>query len=202
MVTRWVLVLKKFNTKGVSLIELLITLAIIGIMSPILFSIFIGGLNTYVGGTNYIDQQYKVNDAIAQIRRDVGRAKKVIVFGEEDLGRYDVERVVFVFSSSNPVINIEDINADNYGDHDYHEWKFADEGLVLENGGAGEYNIVKDLDVDESSFEYFNFDKTLKLNVKPLENDKIVNKGSNIKKVITTEFSVKYKFVNIEDTEL
>ena len=202
MDTRWVLVLKKFNTKGVSLIELLITLAIIGIMSPILFSIFIGGLNTYVGGTNYIDQQYKVNDAIAQIRRDVGRAKKVIVFGEEDSGRYDVERVVFVFSSSNPVINIEDINADNYGDHDYHEWKFADKGLVLENGGAGEYNIVKDLDVDESSFEYFNVDKTLKLNVKPLENDKIVNKGSNIKKVITTEFSVKYKFVNIEDTEL
>ena len=71
------IMLKKINCKGVSLIELLVTIAIISIISPYFIYDFVNGLHTFVGGTNYIDQQYKIQEVIASIREDVQKAKRL-----------------------------------------------------------------------------------------------------------------------------
>ena len=67
----------KINCKGASLIELLVTIAIISIISYFIYD-FVNGLHTFVGGTNYIEQQYKMQDVISSIRRMLKRLKKCL----------------------------------------------------------------------------------------------------------------------------
>jgi len=51
-------------------------IALMGIMAPIIYVVFIGGLNNFARGCNFIDQQYDIQDAIRQVRHDVQDAKK------------------------------------------------------------------------------------------------------------------------------
>lgn len=180
--------LKKVNCRGVSLIELLVTIAIISIISPIVFMIFVNGLRNFAGGTNYIDQQYKIQEVIASIREDVQKAKKVEFIGVRD--RKDplviCESVEFNFSDDESETNTR-------------TWKFNDNKLMLKINNGEYITVVRDIDSDKSYFAYYSDGRDaveqLVLGIMPLNNDRILNKGSNVQELITTEFSVRYKRV-------
>lgn len=180
--------LKKINCKGVSLIELLVTIAIISIISPILFMIFVNGLHTFVGGTNYIEQQYKMQDVISSIREDVEKAKKVSFIDVKD--------------KEDPLIIYDSVKFE-FGPDESRTWQFVDDELKVKINSGEFITVIRDIDSSKSYFAYFEdvsgVVKQLVLCIMPLNNDKILNRGSNVQELITTEFSVRYKGVEKDE---
>ncbi|TYQ13240.1 UNVERIFIED_CONTAM: type IV pilus assembly protein PilA [Acetivibrio alkalicellulosi] len=185
--------IRKLNHKGVSLIELLITVAIIGVVSPLIFSIFISGMHYYFGGTNYLDQQYKRQDVLRLIRRDVESARIITFIGEGE--------------PDDPVVKYRSVKFSfNNDDTDYRIWRISEndgEGsLELSTDGinfTGRESSIVGLDFEHSYFAYY-IDGSIEqliLNILPKENASLLNKGRNVHDVITTEFSVRYKDVVI-----
>lgn len=176
--------LNKLNCRGISLIEILITIALISLISPIIVMIFTSALHTFVGGTNYLEQQYKRQDIIASIRQDIERAKKVSFIDLKDTdGSLDI------FAS----IKFE------FEDDELKTWQFEDDELKVKIKDGSFITVVRDVDSNESYFAYFTDGygdiEQLVLGMMPLYNDKILNRGSNVQELITTEFSVRYKRV-------
>lgn len=185
--------LKNINCKGVSLIELLVTIAVISVITPVIFMIFVNGYHTFVGGTNYIDQQYKIQDVIDSIRDDIEKAKEITFIVEKK----KIDPLVIYnsveFNFSNDVSKI-----------DKRTWKFENGQLMLKINNGEFVTVVRDIDSDMSYFAYYTDGygvKQLVLDIFPLSNDRILNKGSNVQELITTEFSVRYKRIKFKGTE-
>ncbi|HOM01407.1 MAG TPA: type II secretion system protein [Acetivibrio sp.] len=181
----------KNNCKGATLVEMLVVIALMGITAPIVYAIFIGGLNDFARGCNFIDQQYDIQDVIRHIRHDVQDAKTVEIWTTGDVGTMGEKKLGSVsFTVSLP------------GEPEVKkEWKFEDDSLQLrisESGSVGAFaKAVDNVDIDKSYFEYYEDGdvKQLILHILPKQNDKIVNKAGNVQKEIITEYSVRYKSI-------
>jgi|LSQX01.3.fsa_nt_gb type IV pilus assembly protein PilA len=182
------------NKKGVSLIELLITLALMGVIAPILFTIFINGIDDFASCSNYMDQQYRMQDVIRQIRQDVEAAKLV---------SYEVDATVAPGSrGEQELLKVKFTFLDN----STRTWRFNDTTNVLElstDDGANYIDVVNKID-GSSCFKYYEDAsgseqriRQLILQIKTLENTGLRNKARNIKDEIITEFSVRYKTIEI-----
>ena len=187
----------KGNRRGFTLVEMLITIALVGILSPILFSIFVFGIQDYASTDKFIDQQNRVNEAIRFIRQDYEECKKVTV------GRNagDVIWIKFEFPESYATIVAPATPAPTPKNK---VWTFYKETGALslyvgDDEPVTDFNddsmtfitMVDDLDISSSKFEYFG--DTLKLYIKPNASNKKY-KGRNINKQIITEFSVRNKY--------
>jgi len=112
----------KNNCKGVTLVEIDSCDSPDGIMAPIIYVVFIGGLNNFARGCNFIDQQYDIQDAIRQVRHDVQDAKTVEMWMTGEVaarGEKKLSSVSFTMSlPGEPEVK--------------KEWKFADDSLQLD----------------------------------------------------------------------
>ncbi len=188
------------SKKGFSLIELLIALAIVGIVSPIIFIVFVSGIEDYSTTTKYVDQQYTVMEVTRLIRQDVEEAKTITFEMDSAPGSLKVNKIKFEFSASPAKPS--------------RIWKFESgtvsgkivNGLWLSVDGGTTYVLVIDkLNLGESKFE---LDTTsldpssvtsryktarLILSIRPEQLNKTKYKGRNVNENIITEFSVRYK---------
>ncbi|WP_265443357.1 PulJ/GspJ family protein [Acetivibrio straminisolvens] len=181
----------KNNCKGTTLVEMLVVIAIMGITAPIIYTIFIGGLNDFARGCNFIDQQHDIQDVIRQVRHDVQDAKTVEVWTTGEVAAKGEKKL----SSVSFTMNLPEETEKK------REWKFEDDSLQLRtinNGIAGEFvKAVDNVDVAKSYFEYYEDGdvKQLILHILPKRNDRIVNKAGNVQSEIITEYSVRYKSI-------
>lgn len=181
----------KNNCKGVTLVEMIVVIALMGIMAPIIYVVFIGGLNNFARGCNFIYQQYDIQDAIRQVRHDVQDAKTVEMWMTGEVAARGKEKLSSVsFTMSLP------------GEPEVKkEWKFADDSLQLRfvnNGVASEFvKVIDNIDISKSYFEYYEDGevKQLILHILPKQNEKILNKAGNVQNEIITEYSVRYKSI-------
>jgi len=197
----------KGNRKGFTLVEMLITVALIGILSPLLFSIFVFGIQDYTSTNKYIGQQNKVNEAIRLIRQDYEECKEVVVGMTSVADGAKVIWVKFEFPESyaTPAPSATPIPKPKNK-----VWSFfKDEGTLSLYVGNDDpvtqfdsmafspmVKGLKTLPTDPTDFAYSKFEfnsDTLKLYVKPIA-DNEQYRGRNIKEQIITEFSVRNKY--------
>ncbi len=191
----------KGNRRGFTLVEMLITIALVGILSPILFSIFVFGIQDYAGTDKFIDQQNRVNEAIRFIRQDYEECKKVTVGRNRDTG--DIIWVKFEFPESYATFVAPATPAPAPKNKVWTFYKGTGtlslyvgdaEPVTNFNDTSMVFNtMVDDLDISSSKFEYSSSSDTLKLYIKPNASNKKY-KGRNINKEIITEFSVRNKY--------
>lgn len=137
----------KNNCKGVTLVEMIVVIALMGIMAPIIYAVLIGGLNNFAQGCNFIDQQYDIQDVIRQVRHDVQDAKTVEMWMTGDVAARGEEKLSsLVFTMNLP------------GEPEIKkEWKFEDDSLqlrIVNSGVAGEFvKVVDNIDISKSYFE-------------------------------------------------
>jgi len=186
----------RIDNKGFTLAEMLVTIALVGIISPILLAIFIFGIQDFDSTDKYLDQQNRVNEVIRYIRQDYEECKEVVV-GRTNGG--DVIWVKFVFPGSfaSPAPG-----ATPQPDPKNKVWTFykgsgalslyvGDENPV-DNFSSMYFDVMVD-DLDTSASKFYFSDESLKLYVKPNANN-IKYRGRNINKEMITEFSVRNKY--------
>ncbi|AEV68045.1 PulJ/GspJ family protein [Acetivibrio clariflavus] len=192
------------NKKGISLTEVLVALALVGIVSPLIFTIFVFGLEDYSTTTKYLNQQYSVMEVIRYIRQDIEAAKKVTYLYTEEAEGPEIKEIIFEFPNG-----------------DLRMWKFealgddgdSFKGLRLKSVPKGKYtlddekyeitdssieyqNIIDKLDLSQSGFEIKSESATpskLILTIRPERLNKTRYRGRNVNENIITEFSVRYK---------
>jgi len=183
------------NNKGMSLIEMLIVMAIIGIATPLILVFFVANMRGYAGTNHYIGQQYELQDAIRYIREDVEAAKDVIIYRDP----------------SNPTV-VTRVGFIKPGSTEQRVWSFESDPLsgwlylkVYNDGDLthppdSQSKMVENIDISECKFDYreelagANTYKHLMLYIKMKKDE---NKERNFQEVIKTEFSVRYKSVTL-----
>jgi len=184
------------NRKGFSLTELLVTLAIIGLFSPLVFVIFVSGIEDFSTTTKYMGQQYSVMEVTSLLRQDIEEAK-IITLSISDYPNKLVDEITFEFDPTSSRLK--------------RQWKFDTitdpttgeviNGLWLNVDGAGYKCGVDELEVSQCSFKVDKIDavdtsikpERLILSIKPESLNKSRYKGRNVNENIITEFSVRYK---------
>lgn len=183
---------KILNEKGMSLIEMFIVLAIIGIATPLIMIFFVVNMRGYAGTNHYIEQQYDLQNAIRYIREDVEAAKDVFIYKDP--------------SDSTKVTGVGFIKP---GSTEQRVWSFESDSLYLKIYNDGDEThapdsqseMIENIDINASKFDYreelagANNYKHLMLYIKMKRDE---NKERNFQDVIRTEFSVRYKSVTIK----
>jgi len=169
----------KTNNKGFTMIEMVLVIAILGVLSSVIYSVFQFGINSYYSGSRQVVQQDKVVDIIQMVRSQVEEAKTV---------KYDRTEKVLLISSD----NLKDIDMVDNSSKNVQCWKFDDNKLKFRPVGQTSYDdLVYDLDTSKSSFD-INSEEKLAINIKPLPlNEQYKNR--NITEPVVAEISVRYK---------
>jgi type IV pilus assembly protein PilA len=63
------------NQKGVSLIEILITIALVALITPMTTEVMLSAMKDYESGMRYINQQSDMNSAYSILKRDFEMAE-------------------------------------------------------------------------------------------------------------------------------
>ncbi|MEN8906969.1 MAG: type II secretion system protein [Clostridiales bacterium] len=169
----------KINKKGISLIEVVLVISILGVISSVIYSVFQFGISSYYSGSRQVYQQDKVVDIIQILRSHVEEAKTV---------KYDSVNNLLVISDE----NLSDVDMIDNSSKNVKCWKFDDNKLKFRNVGETSYeDLVFDLDTSKSSFEINSEDKLI-ISIKPLQLNKQY-KNRNITEAVVMEFSVRYK---------
>ncbi|MEN2776997.1 type II secretion system protein [Acetivibrio clariflavus] len=193
------------NKKGISLTEVLVALALVGIVSPLIFTIFVFGLEDYSTTTKYLNQQYSVMEVIRYIRQDIEAAKKITyLYTEEDDGP-EIKEIVFEF----PDGNLRMWKFEALGDDEdsfkglrlksvpsKDKYTLVDGKYEITDSSIEYQNIIDKLDLSQSGFEIISESATpskLILTIRPERLNKTRYIGRNVNENIITEFSVRYK---------
>jgi type IV pilus assembly protein PilA len=156
---------KGLNKKGVSLVEIVITLALIAVIAPILYAVFTYGVDVFYSYGRYVKQQDTVTEVLNHLRGDIKNAYQFKVDGN-----------VLTLIDSNNTQKI---------------WLLDDNKLKYVDSAGNEQDVVEGIDTANSSFSYSG--QVIVLNIQPITTNSGKYSARNIKKPITTEFSVKYK---------
>ncbi|MDP4093440.1 MAG: prepilin-type N-terminal cleavage/methylation domain-containing protein [Bacillota bacterium] len=165
------------NNKGFTLLELLIVIAIIGIITPIICSMFESNIDINTTYTNYLYQQDKVTQTLQLLRKDI-----------EEASGYNLDtltqtlRLDFIDSTS----KYWRLNSDSTST-DYNSLEFSSDGSKYEV-------VIQGIDTTNSSFIKNDSEKIITLKIKPVKTNSIKKDQSrNISEPIVTDFSVRYK---------
>ncbi|HOQ37128.1 MAG TPA: hypothetical protein PLR73_05400 [Acetivibrio sp.] len=159
---------KYLNKKGISLVEIVLTLALVGIITPIVLAIFTSSLDIYYSYGRYIEQQDNVSDVLSHLRGDIKNAYQ-----------YKVEdNVLTLIYSDGTTQRI---------------WKLADSKLKFIDRWGNVHDVVEGIDTANSSFDYSNSEQVIVLKIQPIKTNTGKYTARNYNKPIITEFSVKYK---------
>lgn len=174
------------NKKGISLIEVLLYVTLLGIVLPMISTILMHGFDSYKSNYKFIEQENTISNVTHLIRKDIESAKTII------------------FSPDGKSITLKFLGKSDK------TWMFDSTNSTIK---AGSNVVAKNIDVSQSSFEkYINsadieqgYDGTnltniniykkgyIILTIKPQETNDKKYKNRNFTKPIITEFSVRYK---------
>jgi len=158
---------KYLNKKGISLVEIVLTLALVGIITPIVLAIFTSSLDIYYSYGRYINQQDKVTDVLNHLRGDIKNAYQFKVDGNV---------LVLIYSDGTKRI-----------------WEINDDKLKFIDRLGNVHDVVEGIDTANSSFDYSNSEQVIVLKIQPIKTNTGKYTARNYNKPIITEFSVKYK---------
>lgn len=156
------LVLK--SKRGISLVEILIYLALIGLVLQGVLGLMIYGLDSYNTNFNLVQQEKTISDAISALRKDIESASSVDV---------DITKKILTLRLYNSTVKVWTLDA-------------ADNSLKV-----GSTRVVDGIDVSKSNF--YEQSGRLILEIKPIETNTKKYKNRNYTEPIITEFSVRYK---------
>lgn len=194
------------NNKGIGLVELLIVIAVAAMTAPLLFSVFMYGLQSSVSYNKYIDQHYKVMEVTQRVRKDVEEAAAFKVI-------YD--------SSASPITEsvlilwLPDDDGDA-GTFSVRIWKVSggclyykglgnttyEVGIDAAKDPTGYSEILRGLDTSTveaepiympTRFDYIDINKRILLSIKPAAQNTTASKNRNVTEPVVTEFCVRYK---------
>mgnify|MGYP000854752596 CR=1 FL=1 len=160
---------KGLNKNGISLVEVVISVALIAVISPVLYAVFTYGVDVYYSYGRYVKQQDTVIQVLNHLRGDVKNAYK------------------FEVDDDNKVLTLID------SEHTQRIWAIDDNKLKFIDSVGNEQDVVEGIDTENSYFEYSDSEKVIVLKIQPLKTNLGKYTARNINKPITTEFSVKYK---------
>jgi prepilin-type N-terminal cleavage/methylation domain-containing protein len=112
------------NNKGLTLIEILVAIALVGIVLPMITAIFFYALQDYVTGVKYVQQQIDLNSAYMTFRAEYEKAREIKLFLDDSLG-VDLNRIQaieMIYDPQSGVIDYTDeykiayINQDEFYD--------------------------------------------------------------------------------------
>jgi prepilin-type N-terminal cleavage/methylation domain-containing protein len=73
------------NKKGITLVELVIALAILGIVLTIGYNLFLAGLKSYGRQIDNADNQARARQAIRQLTREMRKADQIDIIDESNI---------------------------------------------------------------------------------------------------------------------
>ncbi len=179
------------KNRGLSLVEVLLYVAILGLILPMMTTMYLHGFNSYKTNYNMIKQEETINNISLMLRKDIELAKSIKFESDKEI-----------------IINFQGTSVSPK------TWKFDSVDNTLKMGSVV---MAKDLDTTNCSFVkdvsnpvtvntgsgstpyttavgaqiYKN--GSLILTIKPIETNNTVSKNRNFTKPIITEFSVRYK---------
>ncbi len=86
----------KLNNRGMTLIELIVSFAILGVMSVSVFGIILTSTKTYTKMTSSVKLQYEAQLAMANIERHVQNCNYAISWGKADAASEDDKNELFI----------------------------------------------------------------------------------------------------------
>lgn len=182
----------RLNKKGFSLIEIVITIAILGVITSVIYSVFQFSIDSYYSGANYAGQQDRVNNTMQILRSQIEESNSIKYFlnpnGPESVliisdSHYSSDEIVDLYLGVKSGVPSNEIKA----------WKFENEELLFLKSGKTSYEVlINGIDIGNSGFG-INGERLI-VKVKPLNiNEKYKNR--NIMEPIVMEFSISNKFI-------
>lgn len=175
--------IKKKN--GLTLIEVLMYVTLLGIIAPIISLMFMHGYNSYKSNYNLIKQEDIASNITQMLRNDIEYASSVTLYSTDNK-KIDLKFPVssgkkdktWIIDASSKTIKVQTNN----------------DGVVKSSV------IAENIDVANSKFEYIpsgtNGHSTIVFAIKPIDLNIKRNENRNLNTIIT-EISVRYKPVNI-----
>lgn len=163
--------MKKFiksNKKGITLVEMVITLGIIAAITPVLFAIFTYGVDVFYSYGRFVKQQDDVAMVLSHVRDDV---KNAYLYKVEDDNKLTLK----------------------YTDGTQRVWYLDDDKLKYINESGVQSDVVQGIDTGVSSIRHTDSGGVIVLSIQPHKTNTGRFTARNFNKSIITEFSVKYK---------
>lgn len=201
----------KKNQKGYGLIELLLVVAVIALSMPLLFWIYIYGVQTFSTDNRHMEQHYKIINVTQRIRQDIEEAAacKAPYNASASEGPQASELTVWIPDQNEMTSDYYTVkrwrleNGHLYFKSCEGEYPAVEDPVETEDALAGiEFiSILDGLDtkaVQDGSRWHMptRFEKiadTIILSIKPVETNDLAFRNRNVTKPIITEFSVSYK---------
>ncbi len=203
--------MKKTNSHGFALVELLLGLALIAIVLPLIFQLYIFGQETFSYGTRLAEQQYAVTNVLQHIRGDVQKAAYVYYKGENEnlanvhAAKSSLIKLGYYSASAGGPVPDKCIYWRFYCEADGQECTLQKtEEMDFSAPAPGDdqfYTVVKGLDTAACNFylsESDGNDYMLRISIKPIETNTGRMKSHNVKEAIITEISVLYKELKVD----
>lgn len=188
------------DNKGITLIDIVLTIALIGIVLPIYSAIFIGGIQSYNSSQKFSTQQSTVSLTVLKFRDEFERSR-TIKFKRDATNPYEVSYIQMEFDNTISSYMVKNTNSlPNF----IRTWKFENEKVLLGGGDAGiitEYATGFDTSTtDKSILEIYNttgIDPYLVFKIHTIDTNTTINTNRNIRKPIAIKFPLLNK--NIEE---
>jgi len=190
--------MKTSNNRGFALVEMILVIALIAIVLPLIFQLYMFGQETFSYNTRLVAQQYTVTNVLSHVRGDVQEAASVDTSSVTSGDQKTVTLKLGYYDGGTPA----DITKVRY-------WRIRGTvggKAILEYSGekniadiltdSDYFEVVTGLDMDKCNFERKDSQperNRLSIQIKPLETNTGKGVAKNMREAIMTEISVLYK---------